>query len=120
MKPWVIIIAFLFSAVTVFAVPSLIPLPQQMQVQAGTFTLCPAQLIPGAPSPAVTKILVDGASRETGEYLAAQLFKSTGYRFEIATNSGIAPVAAAILLTTNSPLATLGAEGYELTVATNS
>ncbi|MEO5802153.1 MAG: beta-N-acetylhexosaminidase [Verrucomicrobiota bacterium] len=120
MKPRLIIFALLFSAVAVFATPSLIPLPQQMTVQAGTFTLCPAQLIPGAPSPAPTKILVDGASRETGEYLAVLLFKSTGFRFEIATNSGIAPVPQAILLTTNNAIASLGAEGYELTVATNS
>ncbi|MDB6125352.1 MAG: Beta-N-acetylhexosaminidase [Pedosphaera sp.] len=121
MKPLISIIAIWFWAVTVFATPpALVPLPQQMQVQTGTFTLCPAQLILGAPAPAVTKILVDGASRETGEYLAAQLFRSTGYRFQIATNSGVAPVAEAILLTTNSALASLGAEGYELTVATNS
>lgn len=120
MKHWLTSIALLFSSVTVFAAPALIPLPQQMQIQAGTFTLCPAQLIPGAPSPAPMKILVDGASRETGEFLAMQLFKSTGYRFEIATNSGVAPVPQAILLTTNSAITNLGAEGYELTVATNS
>src|SRR3954471_10260687 len=112
MKPRLIIIALLFSAVTVFAVPALIPLPQQMQVQAGTFTLCPEQLIPGAPAPAPTKILVDGASKETGEYLAMMLFKSTGFRFEIAMNSGVAPVPQAILLTTNSAITNLGAEGY--------
>ena len=115
-----IIIALLFSGAAVFAAPSLIPLPQQMQLLAGMFTLCPAQLIPGAPSVASTKILVDDTSRETGEYLATMLFKSTGFRFQIATNSGEVPVAPAILLTTNSALASLGAEGYELTVATNS
>ncbi|EEF60520.1 beta-N-acetylhexosaminidase [Pedosphaera parvula] len=121
MKRLLSIFAILFCAATAFATsPALIPLPQQMVLQTGTFTLCPAQLIPGAPAPAVTKILVDTASRETGEYLAAQLFKSTGYRFEIATNSGAAPVAGTILLTTNSALAILGVEGYELTVATNS
>jgi hexosaminidase len=121
MKPLLSIITLMLWAATAFAAaPALIPLPQQMQLQSGTFTLCPPQLIPGAPAPAVTKILVDTASRENGEYLAAQLYKSTGYRFEVATNSGIAPVANAILLTTNSALASLGAEGYELTVATNS
>src|SRR4051794_15999917 len=94
MKPLLCILAVLFCAGTgSAAAPALIPLPQQLLVQPGTFTLCPAQLIPGAPAPAPTKILVDSASRETGEYLAAQLFKSTGWRFEIATNSGLAPVA---------------------------
>ena len=90
-----------------------------MQLQGGTFTLCPPKLIPGAPLPAPTRILVDGASRETGEYLAVMLFKSTGYRFEIISNSGLVPVPGTILLTTNSATSSLGPEGYELTVATN-
>ena len=103
------------------ASPALVPLPQILvQTNAGSFTLCPAPVIPGASSPAPTAILVNSAGRETGEYLAAVLFKSTGYRFQVGTNSGAAPVPQAILLTTNGALATLGAEGYELTVATNS
>ena len=77
-------------------------------------------MIPGAPAPAPTRILVDGAARETGEYLATILFKSTGYRFQIATNAGPSAVPQAILLTTNNALGSLGAEGYELTVATDS
>ena len=108
------------AATALTAAPALVPLPQLMQTNAGAFTLCPAQAIPGAPTPAPTRLLVDGASRETAEYLALTLFKSTGYRFEIATNSGIATVTNAILLTTNSALASLGTEGYELSVATNS
>ncbi len=119
-KFWLVHIALLFSAMAVLATPALVPLPQQMQLQTGTFTLCPEQVIPGAPAPATMKILVDDVSRETGEYLALQLFKSTGYRFQIATDPGITPVAQTILLTTNSALASLGAEGYELTVTTNS
>ncbi|MDB6029474.1 MAG: beta-N-acetylglucosaminidase [Verrucomicrobiales bacterium] len=113
------IIVFFWVARGFAAAPALVPLPQQLQVQPGTFTLCPTQLIPGVPSPAPTRILVDGVSRETGEYLALMLFKSTGYRFEIATNSGTAPVARAILLTTNNAIVSLGPEGYELTIATN-
>ena len=101
------------------AAPALIPLPQLLQTNAGTFTLCPPPVIPGVPTPAPTPILVDAAARETGEYLAITLFKSTGYRFQIATNSGGVPIAGAILLTTNNALASLGAEGYELTVTTN-
>jgi len=114
-------IVILSLAVSVSAAPpALIPLPQQKQTNPGTFLLCPAQVIPGVPAPAPTRILVDGAARETGEYLATVLFKSTGYRFEIATNSGVSAVPQAILLTTNGALPNLGAEGYELTVATNS
>ena len=101
------------------AAPALIPLPQLLQTNAGTFTLCPPPVIPGVPTPAPTPILVDTAARETGEYLAITFFKSTGHRFQIATNSGGVPIAGAILLTTNNALASLGAEGYELTVTTN-
>jgi hexosaminidase len=102
------------------APPALIPLPQILQTNLGIFTLCPPQVIPGAPAPAPTMLLTDGAGRETGEYLAMTLFKSTGYRYQTGTNSGVAAVPQAILLTTNSALPGLGAEGYELTVTTNS
>lgn len=114
-------ILILVIAASSFAFPpALVPLPLLMQTNAGSFTLCPAQIIPGAPAPAPTRILVGGASRDTGEYLAMTLFISTGYRFQIATNSGAVAVPNAILLTTNFAPAGLGAEGYELTVATNS
>ena len=114
------ILWLLFAAIAVSASPSLVPLAQVLQTNAGSFTLCPPQVIPGAPAPAPTIILVDGAGRETGEYLATLLFTSTGYRYQIGTNSGASPVPQAILLTTNGALSSLGAEGYELTMATNS
>jgi hexosaminidase len=63
---------------------------------------------------------VDGASLETGQYLAELLFKSTGYRFEIRTNAAGSPVRGAVLLTTVNANSSLGAEGYELTVAPDS
>jgi hexosaminidase len=113
-------VAMLLGGLTVTAAaapPALIPWPQQMQVTGGEFTLDESEPVPGAP--ASTRILVDAATRATGEYLATLLFKSTGRRFEVATNAGVAAVPAAILLTTNAADATLGAEGYELTVATN-
>src|SRR5437773_451684 len=112
---WLLFAAFAFAAP-----PALIPLPQLLQTNAGSFTLCPPQVISGAPAPAPTLILVDGAGRETGEYLATALFKSTGYRFVVWTNSGVTAVPQAILLTTNGAMTSLGSEGYELTVATNS
>src|SRR5437016_5758046 len=89
---------FLFGACGFAAPPALVPLPQVLQTNAGSFTLCPSQVIPGAPAPAPTLILVDGAGRETGEYLATTLFRSTGYRFQVGTNSGVAAVPQAILL----------------------
>jgi hexosaminidase len=104
----------------VAATPQLIPRPQQMTLNSGIFTLCPSQPIPGAPAQAVTKILVDPASQETGQYLASVLLKSTGYRFQVATNSGLAAVKRTVLLTTRNALTNLGTDGYELTVTPDS
>src|SRR5262245_46806652 len=116
-----VILSFLFATAALAAPPALIPRPQiVVQTNIGFFTLCPPQVIPGAPAPSPTPILVDDAGRETAEFLATTLFKSTGYRFPISTNSGLAPVPQTILLTTNSALTNLGSEGYELTIAMNS
>ncbi len=110
----------LMAVKTLAATPAIIPLPQQMQTRPGVFTLCPSQPIPGAPARATTRILVDAASLETGQYLATVLLKSTGYQFQVKTNSSSSPVRGAILLTTVNALSSLGAEGYELTVAPDS
>lgn len=101
------------------ATPALVPLPRLLQVYSGTYTLCPAPVLSGAPVPAPTRILANAAARETAEYLATTLFKSTGYRFQIATSGAVTTTPQAILLTTNASLASLGTEGYELIVATN-
>src|SRR5690349_8834308 len=80
------------------AVPAIIPQPQLLvQTNVASFTLCPAQTVIGAPTPAPTRILVNEACRDTAEYLSLIFHKSTGLRFEIATNSGSSPVAQAIL-----------------------
>jgi len=100
--------------------PALVPLPRLVAINAGTFTLCSAQPVPGAPAAAQMRILSDAAGRETAEYLAMTLFKGTGWRFETETDAGASTVPDAILLTTNGAIASLGPEGYELTVATNS
>jgi len=90
--------------------PAIIPAPKKMELREGTF-----QLAPG------TRICVDSASRKTGETLAERLRKSTGYPLKInAGNSASSCPKGAILLTTNNASATLGAEGYELTVAADS
>jgi hexosaminidase len=102
------------------ATPALIPQPQQMQVRSGVFTLCPTPPVPGTPAQATTRILVDALSQESGQYLAALLVKSTGWQFEVRTNSSSGPVRGAIVLTTANALPSLGLEGYELTVAPDS
>jgi len=120
MKFFSALVLLLLTGTVLAAPPALVPLPQFMQTNTGTFTLCPTQAVPGVPAIAPAKILIDGPAREAAEYLAVILLKSTGYQFEIATNSGGVAVPQTILLTTNSALASLGAEGYELTIATNS
>src|ERR1039458_5933914 len=110
----------LLTAPAFAATPAIIPLPQQLQVRPGVFTLCPSQPVPGAPARATQKILVDGASLQTGQFLATALFKSTGNQFIVATNGAAGPIRNAILLTTVNALSGLGAEGYELTVAPDS
>ena len=88
--------------------PSILPAPQKMVVGAGQFKLTPA-----------TRICTDAASRATGEYLATQLRQSTGYKFKvIAAKKGA--VKGDILITTANAKTNLGAEGYELNVATDS
>ena len=48
------------------------------------------------------QILVDGASQQTGQYLAAALFKSTGYQFQLVTSTATNAVKGAILITTSN------------------
>src|SRR5688500_15411887 len=66
----IVSIVFLLLAMAVHAgSPAIIPLPQQMQVRPGVFTLCPAQSIPGSPAMAAIKILTDVPSEQAGQYL---------------------------------------------------
>ena len=63
------------------------------------------------------RILVDAASEETGQYLADQLRKSTGYPLPVVKVKAKARTAKGdILLTTKDAKSSLGPEGYELTV----
>ena len=100
--------------------PNIIPLPVTLSNRAGIFTLCPSQ--PGTPAPAraLMQILVDTASQQTGQYLAAALFKSTGYQFQLAPSTAVNAVKGAILFTTSNAISSLNSEGYELTVAPDS
>jgi hexosaminidase len=110
----------LLAAKCFAAAPALVPLPQQMLVQAGVFTLCPTQANPGFGAHTTTRILVDSSSQVTAQYLAGLLFRSTGYEFEIETNVSVSPIRGTLLLTTSNAMTTLGPEGYELTVAPDS
>ena len=87
--------------------PAIIPVPEHIERGEGVFNLTPA-----------TRIYVDSASRETGEYLAGYLRKSTGYPFKISTASAAeSSEKGAILLTTQKANRGLGAEGYELSAS---
>src|SRR6185369_14900975 len=99
------------SAVFAATAPSIIPAPQKIELHDGTFHLAPD-----------TTIYVDSASRETGEYLAEQLRRSTGYKFKVVQKFfSSAPVKGGILLAAKgADVAKEGAEGYELTVLPNS
>jgi hypothetical protein len=100
--------------------PAIIPWPATVTNRPGIFTLCPSQPYPAAPAQALMQILVDSASQQTGQYLAAALFRSTGYQFQLSTSTATDAVRGAILITTSNALTSLGAEGYELTVAPDS
>jgi len=90
--------------------PALVPAPQKMVLGQGEFTL-----------KADTIICTDRASIATGRQLAERLRKSTGYSVKVSSRlSASRAIKNAILLTTKEAKADLGAEGYELTVASNS
>src|SRR4051794_33858211 len=82
---------------------TLIPMPAKLQSQAGTFKLTPG-----------SAIVTDAASRDTGEYLAARLRKSTGYKLPVRTEGEAPSGESDIFLSTKEAKASCGAEGYEL------
>ncbi|HEX3717273.1 MAG TPA: beta-N-acetylhexosaminidase [Verrucomicrobiae bacterium] len=99
---------------------NIIPLPQTSQIRPGLFTLCPTLPTPNAPGRATTRILADGPSLQTAQYLAALLLKSTGCQFIVSSNTTASAVKGAIVLSTTSTNSALGPEGYQLTVAPDS
>lgn len=88
--------------------PALIPVPAEMTVQAGQFKL-----------QAGTPILADPAAFATGQYLAEQLRKSTGYQLKVEAQTNLITAASGILLAGSVKETNLGPEGYEMTVTTN-
>ena len=116
------------------SLPGVIPLPQRMEVRSGSFTLGPE-----------THIQSDAASLKTAERLAARLRRATGFPFPVnaaaapsATGGAVTPLrvgvttepakpakpsaagGGVITLTSHGAKASLGAEGYELTVTPTS
>ena len=88
--------------------PAIIPLPQKVQLLEGSFKLTPE-----------TRISVDSGSRSTGNFLAEQLRKSTGYKIKVSKPVLGHAKSGSIVMAINPALTNLGPEGYELTVATN-
>lgn len=117
----VVLFLFALAATTEHAAtPAIIPLPQEMQLRPGVFTLCPAQAPTAAPGHPLVKIYTDVFSQQTGDYLAEQLFKSTGQQFAVITTGANGPIRNGILLTTVNANTNLNSQGYELTVAPDS
>jgi hexosaminidase len=108
------------SLVTPAASSSIIPLPVTVTNRSGVFLLCPSQPLYPVPGHATMQILIDAASLQTGQYLANALSKATGYQFRLGTSTETNAVRNAILITTSNAMASLGPEGYELSVLPDS
>jgi hexosaminidase len=106
-------VSLLFIAMKAFAgagdPPPLIPLPSNVESGKGEFPIRPE-----------SRILVDETTRSTGELLAAQLRKSTGYPLAVAIAADDQPGKGNILITRRSAKPSLAMEGYELTVTPES
>ena len=109
-----LVIVFCLVAATVSAAdankPAVIPLPQEMTLGPGHFTLT-----------SDTHVWTDRASRKTAVFLTGPLRSSTGFPF--ATHVAFLPgsgIANGLLLTCKNADPQLGPEGYELTVSSNS
>jgi hexosaminidase len=98
-------VLLLLCSVSAFssAAPSIIPLPQQMEVKEGSFRLTPK-----------TVVVADSGAQSEAEKLAAALQPATGFKFAVS-GKGIAK--GAIDLDIDGTLhQKLGAEGYQLSV----
>ncbi len=90
-------------------------------IKAGSFHhLSVARRLTRAPGHPLVKIFTDPVSQPTGQFLAEQLYKATGWQFIVATTTNGMTIRNGILLTTVNANTNLGAEGYELTVAPDS
>ena len=88
---------------------TIVPLPATVKAHHGTF-----RLRPGA------TVLVDSGSRETGEYLAERLRKSTGYELPVRPRDSEHAGAGNLVLATVGSEPSLGPEGYDLNIIPDS
>ncbi len=103
----VLVVLFCVAATARAAEPAVIPVPQEMKVQGGVFVLRPGM-----------EILSDATAKPEAAFLADHLRHGTGFRFPVR---GIRKSSAGnILLTTKDSDASLGAEGYQMTVTPDS
>lgn len=121
MRPWLLNIILCLLGGTGIAgpafPPSIIPEPQTIKLTDSHFQLQPGHPVLGFFGLTGTKIIADPAGRETAEFLADQLRKSTGYRIPIRPTGS---ETGNILITSQDADPKLGDEGYELLVTTNS
>jgi hexosaminidase len=92
--------------------PAIIPLPQKMVVQPGSFVLRSHARFPGAEA----KILADTGAEETGRYLAAELRRRASVQLDVipkAKAGGSGNIELSLVGANSEP----GNEGYSLTVA---
>jgi hexosaminidase len=101
----ILLVSSSFGAGTA-ALPAIVPLPQEIIMDGGNFTL-------GSD----TTINVDAISAKTGEYFKNQVRLLTG--MDLALKREAPGASAFIQLTTNGASSTLGPEGYELSIATH-
>lgn len=87
--------------------PALIPAPARMTVLPGHFIL-----------QADTVIVAETAAQATGQYLAAQLRKSTGYPLTVEAQTDVITAGHDIILASETGT-NLGPEDYELAITTN-
>lgn len=107
---FVILLAALSVVFRVDSAPAVVPLPQQMEVRAGTFQLTPD-----------TRIYASPGSLRTARQLATELRPSTGFSLPAHEKWWRrSAIPSAIFLTTKGADTNLGPEGYELTVSSNS
>jgi hexosaminidase len=90
------------------AAPALLPMPQKFERRDGVFELGPE-----------TRIRVDSTARDTGQYLAERLRRSTGFPLNVSTTSKAQVNRGEILLTTKGAAASQ-AEAYEVNVVPDS
>lgn len=103
---------FLLALSTVVAaaqnetLPTVVPLPEKVELQSGTFLLGPQ-----------IRIIAGRNARKTADMLAGRLRTATGFPLKVASEPGdAAGVRQAILVTTRDAGSDLGPEGYDLSV----